>query len=179
MTQKMDNILKPPDTVGGMTNLNKALFEKDIVVPFITIEKVKLSKVMPLVKRCLLKLENLKPIQHLPGGDVHILLNPQQIKHWASFTERERKDLFDVSVTENDFKEKMLGLKYENYSAEDILRAVLPPDKEGNKSFDSVLTKSVVTFFRDVEFHKDWSYCPRQPTRAFAAFQKCYSCCTL
>ncbi|KAJ8939391.1 hypothetical protein NQ314_011137 [Rhamnusium bicolor] len=134
---KMESALKPPEIVRGITELDKKLFEKKIKVTCLNLTGIKMSAILPLVKKYLLKLDNLKPIQH-NNEDITIWLNPQRIKEWSNFPAEVQNALQDLSVNKSNLITKEYLLKYENFTAEDMFRAVLPTDTEGMSSFTKV-----------------------------------------
>lgn len=138
LKNKMENILKPPEEVYLMKDLNRSAFEKVVNVPVLNIGDVKVSTILPLVKKFLLKIENFKPITHDDEESACMYLNPHLIETWADLPEDVRINLENLKLTQVDLKIKGLKLSYENFNAETVLRAVLPKDKEGVSSFTKV-----------------------------------------
>lgn len=128
---EMADILKPPEAVRGITNLDKNLFEKHLKISFLSLTDIKPTAVLPLVKKYLLKLENFKPVRHEVDETITIFLNPQTINEWSDFPNETQSALKNLSIGESNLKKKDVTLGYENFSAESILKAVLPSDKEG------------------------------------------------
>lgn len=126
----MSELIKPPEAVQGKTNLEKQAFQKEIEIPLLYLDKIKLSKILTHVKKYCLKLENLKPVQH-SNEKVEVYLNPDLIKGFSCFSSEVQTVLRDNDLTEDHIKMKRIKVGYENFSHETILRAVLPPDKEG------------------------------------------------
>lgn len=153
----MADILKPPETVRGITNLDKNLFQKTLRISYLSLTDVNLSALLPVVKKYLLKLDNFKPIQHEVDKKITIFFNPQNINEWNDFPTETHIALKSLSIGESNLKNKDVTLKYENFSAENILKAVLPCNKEGRL----ILIKNqiiVTKVFRNVEFYENWSY---------------------
>ncbi|VEN37930.1 unnamed protein product [Callosobruchus maculatus] len=139
LSQKhMDNLLKPPESVCGMRVLDRKLFEKTLEVPVITLKDIKVSAVLPVLKKYLLKVEKLKPIQHVNPEEILIYLSPMLVQQWESIPEDVRQRLHSEHIKDENFKKILYTFKYENFTAEEILRAILPPDKEGLSSFTKV-----------------------------------------
>ncbi|XP_076257055.1 tRNA (guanine(37)-N(1))-methyltransferase isoform X1 [Rhynchophorus ferrugineus] len=134
----MDTILKPPDRVYLMQKLDRQAFEKVITVPVVNIKNCKISAVLPLLKQYLLKLEKFKPIDSTDSDNVYVYLNPECIKSWSDISEDIRTDLGNFEVNESSLILKDFILKYDHYSSEKILRAILPHHKEGLSSFTKV-----------------------------------------
>nr|CAH7750099.1 unnamed protein product [Callosobruchus chinensis] len=139
LSQKhMDSSLKPPESVRGMKVLDRNLFEKTLEVPVLALKDIKVSSVLPVLKKYLLKVEKLKPIQHVDTEEIFIYLNPTIVQQWESIPEDVRQSLYSEQIKDEYFKKISYTFKYENFTAEEILRAVLPPDKEGLSSFTKV-----------------------------------------
>nr|CAI5832585.1 unnamed protein product [Callosobruchus analis] len=134
----MDTLLKPPESVRGMRVLDRKLFDKTLEVPVITLRDTKVSSVLPVLKKYLLKVEKLKPIQHVNTEEILIYLNPMTVERWESIPEDVKEKLYSEHIKDEYFKKIPYTFKYENFTAEEILRAVLPSDKEGLSSFTKV-----------------------------------------
>ncbi|XP_018328107.1 tRNA (guanine(37)-N1)-methyltransferase [Agrilus planipennis] len=130
--------LNPPDHVRGMTILDKSKFNKMINVPVIKIRGLKVSDVLPFLKNYLLKLEKFQPVTTTNNSEVHVLLNPEIIKGWLDILLEDRESLELINVKEENLDFHMFTLTYENFSANTILKAVLPVDKEGLSSFSKI-----------------------------------------
>lgn len=138
MNNRILNCLKPPEIVRGMTKLDKIKFKKNINLFVISIKKdLKLSSVIPLLKKYLLKLENFKPIQD-KDNHTEIYLNPSKVSVWTDITEEDRSKLELLNVTMNNMRNVPHEISYENFPTDDILKSVLPTDKEGLASFTKV-----------------------------------------
>lgn len=132
-------ILKPPEIVRGLKQLNKQLFQKQITVQYLEVKNNKLSNIVPLVKSFLLKLEKFKPIETLQNDGTNVYLNPEMVSAWHSLPESVIKSLNAESITENNLKSKQFTLNYDHFSIEDIFRSVLPTDEmEGMSSFTKI-----------------------------------------
>ncbi|KAG5891415.1 hypothetical protein JTB14_031481 [Gonioctena quinquepunctata] len=130
--------MKPPESVRGLLHLDRKLFERESQVTCLSIKLSQLSNITSLTKKYLLKMEKFKPIQHVSKEDVQIYLNPEIIKNWDSFPTDDRSFLENMAVTEKNLSNTNFTLKYENYSAEDLFKAILPTDKEGISSFTKI-----------------------------------------
>ena len=127
----------PPQTVAGMMKLDREAFQKKISVPSVTVKSNIISNVIKCVKKYLLKLEKSKPIRTAADNvdKKEILLNPVLVKNLEVI----KKELGEV-ISNNDaiFGYTEITLGYENWKAEDILKAVLPANQEGAQSFSIV-----------------------------------------
>ncbi|GFU26676.1 hypothetical protein NPIL_628891 [Nephila pilipes] len=125
----------PPHTVCGMKVLDRDAFRKEITVPsiFVTVDKV--GEVIKLIKQneCLLKMDNLQPVQD-EGKDKIILLNPD------SYEEKYLKirQCFK-KVDINSVSWRKITVTYENWNSQDIFKAILPPNTPGNISGYSII----------------------------------------
>ncbi|XP_030747595.1 tRNA (guanine(37)-N1)-methyltransferase [Sitophilus oryzae] len=134
----MKSILIPPEKVYLMEELDRSAFDKTVDVPTFNIEYSNISKVLPLLKKYLLKLEHFKPVDSACQSNVHIYLNPDLIKTWNDFPETTRIELEALNLGEGNLDLKALMLKYDNYSIDKILNAVLPQNMEGMSSFTQI-----------------------------------------
>lgn len=130
---KNPNLLKPPQQNG--TILSKSMLEKSIATCCLKFCDVKISDIVPILKKYLLKMENFKPVQSDENGNTVIYLNPEIVTSWTDLVPEDRDKLENVSISERNVENISLILKYENYSAESLFRAFLPDDKEGVSSF--------------------------------------------
>ncbi|KAK8377128.1 hypothetical protein O3P69_013639 [Scylla paramamosain] len=130
-------IILPPETVSGMMELDRGAFQKKISVPHVTVKSSIINSVIKCLKKYLLKLEKSKPVRTADddGDKKEILLNPILVKSLEVI----KKELGEViSKDEVTFGYREITLGYENWKAEDILKAVLPANQEGAQSFSIV-----------------------------------------
>ncbi|XP_055373512.1 tRNA (guanine(37)-N1)-methyltransferase [Condylostylus longicornis] len=135
--KNMDCIdLHPPSSVNGMTLLDKSLFRKVIKIPQLKIPREKSNEILPLLKNYLLKMERIKPV--FPNKDNTeekiVLLHPKAY-NWEILP---KKELNDKNITEKCFQYGELELNYENWKADEILKAVLPKDSESLTSYSKI-----------------------------------------
>ncbi|XP_035215913.1 tRNA (guanine(37)-N1)-methyltransferase-like isoform X2 [Stegodyphus dumicola] len=126
------DVLAPPVKVHGMTILDRDAFQKEIQIPtlFISVEKMKLA--LKVLKPYLLKMRNLQPVQE-EGNQRKIFLHPGLFNEKMAHLEQTLKDLpFNVSWTS-------IQLGYENWTPENIFKAVLPAHTTGNVSGFSIV----------------------------------------
>ncbi|KAH8395358.1 hypothetical protein KR222_010912 [Zaprionus bogoriensis] len=126
--------LLPPASVRGMTALERAAFEKNVLIPRLRVAESQAQRVIPLVKKLMLKMEHLQPVRAVENAR-EILLHPLPVKEWQSLPTEE---LAKQQVTEENFSLAELTLGYENWSANEILKSVLPVDEEGLSSFSRI-----------------------------------------
>lgn len=125
----MDSTLHPSDRVRGMKVLDKTAFNKRIQVPTLTLGEADINKILPAVKKNLLKMEKLRPVQNVEGSTLRrIFLHPST----------KLEDLSLSPAISVDFKAVELELTYENWRAGDLLKAILPTDQDQLTSFSRV-----------------------------------------
>lgn len=130
------SIMLPPQTVSGMTKLNREAFQKKILVPHVMVRSNRMNCALKQLKKYILKLERFKPVRNVDDSEKkEILLNPTLVKTFEDI----RKQLGEVGGEDEvtcAFREITVG--YENWKAEDILKAVLPANQEGAQSYSIV-----------------------------------------
>ncbi|XP_017057987.1 tRNA (guanine(37)-N1)-methyltransferase [Drosophila ficusphila] len=126
--------LQPPAAVRGMQELRRDEFRKSVQVPRLRVPEAQVQRVMPLVKRFLLKMEHLHPVRAVDQSR-EILLHPTPIKDWECLP---TEDLQEQQVTAENFSFSELELGYENWSANEILKSVLPAEEEGLTSYSRI-----------------------------------------
>lgn len=131
------NILKPPEKVRGITILDKSLFEKNIEVPYVSIQNNNISKILPCFKKYMLKMPNFKSVR-TEDMETQIILDPQRVKTWSDIENSDRQSLEELGISENNILKKRLTLTYKNYSSENVFKSVLPPDEDGMSSYTTV-----------------------------------------
>ncbi|XP_068630327.1 tRNA (guanine(37)-N1)-methyltransferase [Battus philenor] len=131
-----------PVGVRGMKILNREKFLRNIVVPILKVSEEKVSKVRPICKNYLLKLENFKPIQTIKTNDENsskvIHLNPEKINKWADITEVDRQSLFTNGITEKEFQLKEMQVTYDHFKYDEVFKAVLPDNEETVSGFSQI-----------------------------------------
>ncbi|XP_063698412.1 tRNA (guanine(37)-N1)-methyltransferase [Culicoides brevitarsis] len=130
------DILQPPHCIRGMTELQKDLFTKDIKVPVLVLENQStINGVMPLIKSKLLKMANMKAVLDHQDKKV-VLLHPESVK---SFEDLPTTQLESKGVNSEHFIQNFdLKISYANWSANELLKQILPEDKEGMTSFSRI-----------------------------------------
>ncbi|KAK9754975.1 protein of unknown function (DUF4665) [Popillia japonica] len=143
---KLQSLLKPHSIVQGMTVLDRAQFDKIISIPCVNVTENKLTDILPHLKKYLLKLPKLKlklpklkPIQTIDSQTL-ILLNPEIVSAWDDIAANVdvKEHLSKFHMNEGNFAFRKQTLTYDNYVADDILKAVLPADQEGMSSFTKI-----------------------------------------
>ncbi|XP_065361788.1 tRNA (guanine(37)-N1)-methyltransferase [Calliphora vicina] len=132
------DLLKPPGEVRGMTVLTVEKFNKTIQVPRLWVPEEKSQRVLPLVKKLLLKMEKLKPVKPLKFNEQEgreILLHPQPVKSWHDLP---TNDLEKHEIKEHNFGLTDVNLSYHNWRADEIIKSVLPVDEEGLTSYSRI-----------------------------------------
>ncbi|CAH1184518.1 unnamed protein product [Phyllotreta striolata] len=135
----MKQILKPPDSIRGMVELNRHLVKKYVDVPCLSVKKDSLNSIVPLVKKFFLKIENFKSIQHINNENVDLYLSPELVSEWSDLPEELHTVITEKRISKEHFRViRNFQLNYENFTADDLLKAILPEDKEGMSSFTKI-----------------------------------------
>ncbi|XP_076281071.1 tRNA (guanine(37)-N(1))-methyltransferase isoform X1 [Lasioglossum baleicum] len=131
---KMTSLLVPPESVRGMTCLDRTAFESAIELPYIKFCDIKISKMKPIMKKYLLKLRKFKAIQNVDDKTI-AYLDPSLIKKFEDLSENDREQL---SGLYEEFGKTELTINYDNWNANDILKAILPKGIEVPTSYSLV-----------------------------------------
>ncbi|XP_050336026.1 tRNA (guanine(37)-N1)-methyltransferase isoform X2 [Bactrocera neohumeralis] len=137
------SLLEPPASVRGMLELQRDAFKKPVQLPRLRVPETESNKVLPLVKKLLLKMERLRPVRVLEksneDGDVapmrEILLHPLAVKSWDCLPTTE---LLKLKVEPSNFSYDELVLNYDNWRADEIFKSVLPVGDEGLTSYSRI-----------------------------------------
>lgn len=134
----MSSLLKPPEHVRGITEMDKSKFEKEINVVCLNLPNGSLSKIMPLLKKYLLKMERFKAIENIDSESSCAYFHPEKVSQWTDIEDTDRQKLEEFGVEEDHIENKKLTIKFENYPTDAILKAILPADQEGMSSYTKV-----------------------------------------
>lgn len=126
--------LQPPSTVRGMTILDRERFKKIVKIPKLDVTEVSLKSILPHIKRMLLKIQHHKSIELGSDGTKKLLLHPMSITCFGDLPEEVR----NLGLNGAHLKWEDFELNYENWSTEDILKAVLPSDQESCTSYSRI-----------------------------------------
>lgn len=119
----MPLILSPPEAVRGMKSLERSAFEKIIPIPALRVEGKHCSTLLKQLNKCLFNQPRLKNIVSDTSGDLKkkiILLNSE-----TKFNNEQECLVKNCGCEELVYE---LQLKYDYWSCEQTLRAVLPED---------------------------------------------------
>lgn len=125
----------PPASVRGMLELNRDDFRKEIRLPQLEITGMNVNSILPPLKHLLFKMEHLKPMQTFGDDNKRrrILLHPAAVSEWNDLPAGVRQ-----LVAESQFTWTTFPLTYDNWKADEILRAILPADQEAVTSFSRI-----------------------------------------
>lgn len=135
------NLLSPPESIRGIKIFDKSLFQKTIDVPAVFLEDVVISSIMPHLKKYILKMENLKPLQiKIEGNETvkYLLLNPVYVQTWTDISEKDRESLNSLGITKEQLKPIKFTISYENWKADELLRFIIPQDKDSVAGFSKI-----------------------------------------
>ncbi|KAJ8683225.1 hypothetical protein QAD02_019017 [Eretmocerus hayati] len=130
----MASLLVPPSSVKGSTRVNPEAFKVTLNgVPRLKLPTHSLNKYRGELKNFLLKMPNFKSVQPDPDseGKSVVYLDPRKMKDVSQ--ETKKKFPWDES-----YGEEQLTLSYENWTCEEILRAILPDNVEVPGSYSVV-----------------------------------------
>lgn len=133
----ISTLFSPPNTVKGMKILNREEFETVISLPALRIEAKKCSLFLKNLSHCLLnqpRMRNIVPDISSETMKKVLLLHPQKSLHALKEPDRE---FSQSNGAEETTYEMVLG--YEHWTAEQVLRAVLPDEiSEVPSSFETI-----------------------------------------
>ncbi|KZC11320.1 tRNA (guanine(37)-N1)-methyltransferase [Dufourea novaeangliae] len=130
----MTSLLVPPESVRGMTCLDRSAFTTTVKLPFLRFHDVKVSKVRPVLKKYLLKIRNFKGFQ-TTDNKITAYLNPNLIQKFEDFSENDREQL---SGLYEQFGITDLNVNYDNWHTNDLLKAILPEGIEVPTSYSLI-----------------------------------------
>lgn len=126
--------LLPPSSVRGMTALDREKFTKIVQIPKLDVSEISLKSILPHIKRMLMKIQRHKSIEASSDGTKKLLLHPATITCFGDLPEEIR----NLGLNGSHLKWENFELTYENWSTEDILKAVLPSDQESCTSYSRI-----------------------------------------
>lgn len=122
------NKLSPPECVRGMVQLDKRKFNKTISIPILSVKTNLIHSVIITLKSYLLKLEKFKSVHDNSTKDLKLVyLNPDLVTSFNSLVERDRELLQNWNISHDDLKFEDVIMTYENWTAHEIIKAVIPP----------------------------------------------------
>ncbi|XP_077180040.1 tRNA (guanine(37)-N(1))-methyltransferase isoform X2 [Paroedura picta] len=129
----------PHPRVRGMTTLDRAAFNREVVVPALSVKKDVLQQAVKSMKGLLLQRPRVKRIVDDPEdeGRSLILLDPRRIPADYSLGQAEQEVLKSLDVSPEIIKYN-LELTYDNFKVEEILQAVFPEGQEVTTAFSRV-----------------------------------------
>lgn len=99
------------------------------------ISEISVHSALPHLKSILFKMERLKPMQTSEKGDKKmLLLHPISVKSWYDLPDEVR----NLGITGAHLTWQDLDIGYDNWKAEEILKAVLPEKQEALTSFSRI-----------------------------------------
>ena len=132
----ISTLFSPPNTVKGMKILNKEAFKTIVNLPALRIEAKKCSLFLKNLSKCLLnqpRMRNIVPDTTETKKKI-LLLHPQ--KSLNTLEEQDQEFVQSHGAEETTYK---LVLGYEHWTAEQVLRAVLPAEiSEIPSSFETI-----------------------------------------
>ena len=130
----MASLLVPPASVRGMTCLDRDAFTKTLQVPCIRLQNINLSKIMPTLKKYILKIKNFKPVVS-SEKDTIVYLDPKKVETLDDIPESDREIIKSFNAELRDIE---LNLTYDNWKLDDVLKAILPEKVEVPTAYSQI-----------------------------------------
>jgi len=128
----------PPSSVKGMLKWQTALFETTALIPCLLVDQEKIGNVRKSLDDYLLKMFNMRPVQESSVQTKKLLLlNPSKISHFGDL-KPVQCTLDDNNVSQDDFSIITYNLTVDNWTPNEIMKAVLPEDQEGVSGFSII-----------------------------------------
>lgn len=123
--------LEPPK-VKVLEKFNREDFQKKISVPILTYDaqNVNLNKVLKPLRKLLLKIQKFQPVDN---GKIY--LNPELVKDYSQLP---AEQLASEGIKEDAFKTEDFTLTYDNWNANDLIKAIMPDDIEPLTSYSRI-----------------------------------------
>ncbi|XP_026670448.1 tRNA (guanine(37)-N1)-methyltransferase isoform X2 [Ceratina calcarata] len=134
---KMTSLLVPPESVRGMTRLDRDAFTKTVELPYLRFHDIKPSEILPIMKKYLFKSRRFKPVQNADDKTV-IYLDPNLITSLDDLGASIKKQLLEMYEQFEEFGTAKVTLTYDNWQPHDMLRAILPEEIEVPTSFSLI-----------------------------------------
>jgi tRNA (guanine37-N1)-methyltransferase len=121
-----------PPKVKVLEKFNRDDFEKKISVPVITFDaqNVNINNVLKPLRKLLLKIQKFQPVDN-----GKIFLNPDLVQN---FSQLPAEQLKSEGIAEDSLKFEDFTLKYENWNANELIKAILPDDIEPLTSYSRI-----------------------------------------
>ena len=134
-----------PESIRGMKALDRETFNVKYQIPVL---KIPVASIKVIVKNAkvvqVLRRPGVRPIADLDASDpdskTHklILLHPSKYKSVDSFNEDEKEMLTSLGIDLSSWSFMDIGIGYENWNYNEILKAILPADSDGVAGFSQI-----------------------------------------
>jgi len=130
--------IPPPPSVRGMTEWRVDMFNTTTLVPTIAVNQENIGAARKHIEKFMLKMYNLRPVQEssLPDRKL-VLLNPELVTQFRDL-ESVHRPLAQLNIFQEHFLVKNFSLSVENWTPQEILKAILPPGQEGVTGFSVI-----------------------------------------
>lgn len=147
---KMNTLINIPSSVKGLKTLDKSLFTKSVTIPCMEVDSLAVTVCIRYLGKYLLKLNNFKNIQPVETSlneskcidnvviKKRLFLDPAKVSSYFDLNEIERTELEKADISEHNFIQVPMNLTYDNWTADEALKAVLPEGKEIASSYSSI-----------------------------------------
>lgn len=112
---------KPPDSVRGMTKLDREAFKQTTHIPCMKVPTGNIQQVTKRLKKSILKIQGVRPISELPDSDpdkiTHklFLFEPDALPSLDSLSTEDKDYLEMYGVNLDSFRQYEITLNYENW----------------------------------------------------------------
>lgn len=125
--------LIPPRVIETPSTLDREHFRKTISVPTILFNEQhnkKMTEIMKNLKKFLLKAEKFHPV-----SNGKIFMNPEVVNKWEDLPVENLKEL---EIDSSNFKHENVELTYENWRADELVKAIIPDGVEPATSYSKI-----------------------------------------
>ncbi|XP_064603340.1 tRNA (guanine(37)-N1)-methyltransferase-like [Liolophura sinensis] len=146
--KKMNRVCRkeidPPESVRGMTTLDKSRFKKTAKILGIRVPVKSMNVFSKKMKNTLLRIPQIRPIAEVAEDDIAkkdvklALLDPEKYSSISDFKEEEKTQLQDMGIDLSSIKHYEIDLGYDNWNTSEILKAVLPTDYDNVSGFSTI-----------------------------------------
>ena len=129
----------PPLEVRNMTEWRPDLFNTSALIPTISVTSHHIDKVRKVLEKYVLKMRNIKPVQQCqkyPDRKT-VLLSPEKVSSYRDL-QPIQSSLEEFEISQKHFSVRTEELTVSNWSAGDILKAILPLGEEGVTGFSTI-----------------------------------------
>ncbi|ELT91137.1 hypothetical protein CAPTEDRAFT_218789 [Capitella teleta] len=155
-------LLRPPQTVRGMTQLDKDAFKVQTKLPVLFIPNDKMHKTMKVLKEFLMKRPGVSAIDDVALNDPRykkvkrIIFDPEKCRSVDALPDHVKERFQELKMLpETDFEFIDYEITYDNWKYEEILQAVLPEEEQKVAGFSRI---GHILHLNLKEYHEDYKW---------------------